>query len=169
MAGSVPKVADFVSFCEFYYTLLPTLAKNTGDFRKFAPINTCDMKRILSLLLGFIGLASCSNAQSDSIKTVSAAKFEQIIKSDSVELVDVRTADEFAAGHIDGAKNIDVLKDDFEDKACTTLPKDKTIAVYCRSGKRSLKAANILAKDGYKVVNLRGGWLEWTDFKAKGK
>lgn len=143
------------------------LAKNTGDFRKFAAIKVRIMKRLLSLLLGFLGLASCSNAQSDSIKTVSAAEFEQIIKSDSVDLVDVRTADEFADGHIEGAKNIDVLKDDFEEKAATALPKDKTAAVYCRSGKRSLKAANILAKNGYNVVNLRGGWLEWTDYKVK--
>lgn len=127
------------------------------------------MKRILSLLLGFLGLASCSNAQSYSIKTVSAAEFEQIIKSDSVDLIDVRTADEFAAGHIEGAKNIDVLKEDFEKKVSSSLPKDKTIAVYCRSGKRSLKAAIILARNGYKVVNLRGGWLEWTDYKSKRK
>ena len=48
------------------------------------------------------------------------------------------------------------------------LPKDKTIAVYCRSGKRSLKAARILANEGYEVVNLRGGWLEWTE-KCKPK
>ena len=79
----------------------------------------------------------------------------------------MRTADEYNAGHIDGARNIDVLKDDFNNIATTSLPKDKEIAVYCRSGKRSMKAANILAKDGFKVINLKGGWLEWTDYKSR--
>jgi len=123
------------------------------------------MKKLLSLLLGVLGFAACSSAQSDSIQTVPAEEFAQIIKADSVVLVDVRTAGEYDAGHIENARNIDVLKDDFRSVATDTLPKDRTIAVYCRSGKRSLKAAAILAKEGYKVVNLRGGWLEWTGYK----
>ena len=123
------------------------------------------MKKLLSLLLGVLGFAACSSAQSDSIQTVPAEEFAQIIKADSVVLVDVRTAGEYDAGHIENARNIDVLKDDFRSVATETLPKDRIIAVYCRSGKRSLKAAAILAKEGYKVVNLRGGWLEWTEYK----
>lgn len=125
------------------------------------------MKKIITILLGLLGFVSSANAQFDSIKTVSADEFAQIIKSDSVILVDVRTADEYNAGHIDGARNIDVLKDDFNNIATTSLPKDKEIAVYCRFGKRSMKAANILAKDGFKVINLKGGWLEWTDYKSR--
>ena len=121
------------------------------------------MKKLLTLLLGLLGFASGCSGQQDSIKTVSATEFAEIIKSDSVILVDVRTADEYGAGHIDGARNIDVLKDGFKAEAVANLPKDKTIAVYCRSGKRSLKAARILANEGYKVVNLRGGWLEWSE------
>ena len=122
------------------------------------------MNKVLSILLSLFGFVSCSHARSDSIKTVSASEFAEIIKADSVVLVDVRTAEEFNSGHIDGAMNIDVLKNDFVSVATSTLPKEKTIAVYCRSGKRSMKAANILAKDGYKVVNFRGGWMEWTEF-----
>ena len=118
------------------------------------------MKKIIALLLGLLGLTTNASAQSDSIKTVDAAQFAEFIKSDSVFLVDVRTAEEYAAGHIANANNIDVLKSDFKNNA-STLPKNKQIAVYCRSGKRSLVAANILAKMGYKVINLRGGWMEW--------
>lgn len=125
------------------------------------------MKKLLSLLLGVLGFAACSSAQSDSIQTVPAEEFAQIIKADSVVLVDVRTAGEYDAGHIENARNIDVLKDDFRSVATETLPKDRTIAVYCRSGKRSLKAAAILAKEGYKVINLRGGWKEWQQFIQK--
>ncbi len=125
------------------------------------------MKKIITILLGLLGFASGANAQSDSIRTVSAEEFAWKIKSDSVILVDVRTADEYNAGHIEGARNIDVLKDDFNNIATSTLPKDKEIAVYCRSGKRSMKAASILAKNGFKVINLKGGWLEWTDYKSR--
>lgn len=118
------------------------------------------MKKIIALLLGLLGLTANASAQSDSIKTVDAAQFAEFINSDSVLLVDVRTAEEYAAGHIANAKNIDVLKFDFKDQV-EVLPKDKEIAVYCRSGKCSLMAANTLAKMGYKVINLRGGWMEW--------
>lgn len=121
------------------------------------------MKKLLSLLLGILGFASSCSAQHDSIKTVSATEFAQIIQADTVVLVDVRTAEEYNAGHIDGARNIDVQKENFQAEAVTSIPKDKTVAVYCRSGKRSLKAAVILAKVGYHVVNLRGGWLEWCE------
>ena len=124
------------------------------------------MKKIIAFLLGLLGLSVNASAQSDSIKTVDAAQFAEIIKSDSVVLVDVRTAEEYAAGHIPNAKNIDVLKSDFKDQV-EVLPKDKEIAVYCRSGKRSLMAANTLAKMGYKVINLRGGWKEWQQFIQK--
>lgn len=124
------------------------------------------MKKIIAFLLGLLGLSVNASAQSDSIKTVDAAQFAKIIKSDSVVLVDVRTAEEYAAGHIPNAKNVDVLKSDFKDRV-ETLSKNKEIAVYCRSGKRSLMAANTLAKMGYKVINLRGGWKEWQQFIQK--
>ena len=92
------------------------------------------MKKIIALLLGLLGLTTNASAQSDSIKTVDAAQFAEFIKSDSVFLVDVRTAEEYAAGHIPSAKNVDVLKSDFKDRV-ETLSKNKEIAVYCRSGK----------------------------------
>lgn len=120
------------------------------------------MKKLLSILLGILGFTAHCNAQQDSISTVPATEFAQIIKADSVVVLDVRTAEEYDAGHIEGARNIDVLDESFKATAVATLPKEKTVAVYCRSGKRSLKAAGILAKEGYRVVNLRGGWLEWT-------
>ena len=74
------------------------------------------MKKIIALLLGLLGLTANASAQSDSIKTVDAAQFAEFINSDSVLLVDVRTAEEYAAGHIANAKNIDVLKFDFKDQ-----------------------------------------------------
>ena len=125
--------------------------------------------KLLSMIVSLLGLSCCANGQTDSIQTVDAPTFAQLIRTDSaaadsqaVTLVDVRTAEEYAEGHIPDALNIDVLQDDFTQKATARLPKDRRVAVYCRSGKRSLKAAARLVKAGYKVVNLKGGWLEWT-------
>ena len=73
----------------------------------------------------------------------------------------MRTADEFKEGHIEKALNIDVKQDDFIEKATATLPKDKIIAVYCRSGRRSANAANQLSSVGYQLVNLKGGIMAW--------
>ena len=54
-----------------------------------------------------------------------------------------------------------MLKNDFESKAVAMLPKDHTIAVNCRSGKRSKNAARILVKNGFKVIELDGGYNDW--------
>ena len=63
--------------------------------------------------------------------------------------------------NIDGALNINVQSDDFKDMAQRNLSKDSTVLVYCRSGRRSLDAAEMLTNCGYKVVNLKGGIIEW--------
>lgn len=73
----------------------------------------------------------------------------------------MRTSEEFAAGHIDRAINIDVLNPDFEQRATSTLPLSKTIAINCRSGKRSKRAAQILVRHGYCVIELDSGFLGW--------
>ena len=78
-------------------------------------------------------------------------------------LADVREIGEFAEGHIPGAAVIDVLQPDFEEKALARLPKDRTIALYCRSGRRSKKAAAVLAENGYTVVELSTGWIGWVN------
>ena len=71
------------------------------------------------------------------------------------------TVKKYKIGHIAKAINIDVMKDDFKTKATSLLPKDKTIALYCRSGRRSKKAAGILVENGYKVVELNSGISGW--------
>ena len=87
--------------------------------------------------------------------------FAELIASPDVILLDVRSADEFAEGHIEGALNIDQAQDDFIEQAREALPTDKTIATYCRRGRRSTNAARRLAEAGYKCVNLKGGIQAW--------
>ncbi len=98
---------------------------------------------------------------------VDVNRFEQIIKSDSVQLVDVRKLDEFTEGHIPGAIHIDVLTPSFLSNALAKLDKKRPCAVYCRSGKRSAMAATLFAKEGFTVTNLSGGIIAWTEAKKK--
>lgn len=129
------------------------------------------MKKILRIvtLVLFLILMTMSATQisgcntNDNIISVSAPEFDKEIKADSVQLLDVRTPQEYADGHIDGALNINVQSDDFKQMAEKELSKDSTILVYCRSGRRSMDAAEILTKLGYKVVNLKGGIIEWKE------
>ena len=89
--------------------------------------------------------------------------FAKLIAEPGVVVLDVRTAEEFNEGHIEGALLIDWKQDGFMEKAKATLPKGRTIAVYCRSGRRSASAASELGAEGYKVVNLMGGILAWKE------
>lgn len=106
-------------------------------------------------------ISGCNH--NDSIMSVSVPLFEKEIKSGSVQLLDVRTPKEYVDGHIAGAININVQSDDFSEMASRKLSKDSTVLVYCRSGRRSLTAAEILSKLGYKVINLKGGIIEWEE------
>ena len=119
------------------------------------------MKNILaSLATALFGLVSCA-AQTTGFKSLDVDEFEQFISNVAVVRLDVRTPDEYDEGHIVSAINIDVKRDDFASKAAATLPQGKTIAVYCRSGKRSKMAAEQLVKMGYDVVELSTGYNGW--------
>lgn len=116
--------------------------------------------RLMGIMAMLCTLFSC-NAQTEGFKSLSAEEYAKAIEDTLVVRLDVRTAEEFAEGHIAQTINIDVLQSDFESKAVSTLPKDKTIAVNCRSGKRSKNAAKILVENGYKVIELNEGYNAW--------
>lgn len=119
------------------------------------------MKTILASLLTLIGLGAC--AQNPGYKSLDADEFQKAIEDKSVVLIDVRTSAEYAQGHIpDAALNIDVLEGNFAAKVKSALDKSTTLAIYCRSGRRSKNAAEILTKEGYKVIELAGGFNSWT-------
>ena len=79
-------------------------------------------------------------------------------------LVDVRERDEYAEGHIKGFTMIDVKADTFSDLVDEMLVKDQPVAVYCRGGRRSLTAADILVQKGFKTIyNLEKGYTSWVE------
>lgn len=121
-----------------------------------------NMKLFLIGIFSFLTiLLSCDDSLG--FESVSVEEFEKVIQGPSVEIVDVRTSDEFAENHMINAINIDAAQVDFNKIAESTLSKDKTIAVYCRSGRRSKMAADKLTKAGFTVVELNKGFNSWTD------
>jgi len=117
------------------------------------------MKKILACLLAMLGLNTACGQQA--FEDADVQQFSELIADSNVVLLDVRTDSEFADGHLKGAVHIDQSQSAFVEKVQQQLPTSKTIAVYCRSGRRSANAANRLAAKGYRCVNLKGGILAW--------
>ena len=120
--------------------------------------------RTLFAILSFslLGLLACQ--QDPAIQTVGVEEFAQIIQDSNVQQLDVRTPEEYAEGHIKGFTMIDVNADSFSNLVDEMLQKDLPVAVYCRGGRRSLIAADILVKKGFtKIYNLEAGYTSWVD------
>ena len=110
------------------------------------------------------GMWACTHKE-DKFKNLTSKQFEELIKDPSIQLVDVRTVAEYTEGHIPGSLNI-TLKDEegFPLAIDELLDKGKPVAVYCRSGRRSRTAAELLIKKGFqKVYNLDKGILNWME------
>jgi len=119
------------------------------------------MKRIITCLLATLGLSTACGQQN--FENVEVKGFSELMGNPSVVLLDVRTAAEYAEGHIEGAINIDQAQGDFIEKVKAAISTTKKVAVYCRSGRRSANAANRLAAEGYQCVNLKGGIQAWKE------
>ena len=99
--------------------------------------------------------------------TLTPDEFEQTIADPDVQLVDVRTPEEYDRGYIVGAMNIDWKSDTFAEDAERMLDKSRTVAIYCKAGRRSHAAAGKLYAMGYNhIVELQGGFEAW---QAAGK
>jgi rhodanese-related sulfurtransferase len=110
-----------------------------------------------------LGLWACAGNNKEEYKNLSSAQFEKLIKDSNVQLLDVRTLAEHMEGHIPGSLNINIQDKDFSSCVDDLLDNKKEVAVYCRSGRRSRTAADILVKKGFKVYNLDKGILNWME------
>nr|WP_290665566.1 rhodanese-like domain-containing protein [Ardenticatena sp.] len=119
---------------------------------------------VLVLLVG--GVVACStDTASGTFETVTPDEGVALIRAHKDDpnfvILDVRTPEEFTAGHIEGAQNIDFYAPDFEQQLAK-LDKTKTYFVYCRSGNRSGQTIPIMKKLGFQhVYELRGGIAQW--------
>lgn len=131
------------------------------------------MERFKIIILSIVILAIFSGCVSDTKPTVknqyqytdvSVQQAKGMIDRQEVFILDVRTEEEYAAGHIKGSTLLavqDIPKQELAEKL-KEIPKDRKILVYCRSGSRSAKASGVLAENGYsQVYNMQGGIMEW--------
>lgn len=123
------------------------------------------------LLLGGFSVASFGQATSNKVqqekkKTIAIRLSKQAFKSkleaaSNVQLVDIRTPEEFAAGTISGAVNMDYYATDFQQQL-QSLDHTRAVFIFCKSGGRSSQALNKMAAMGFQeVYELEGGYSAW--------
>ena len=120
------------------------------------------------LIISFSFLSCAQDKKTEkSAEIVEIISIEEIEKAaSSIQLVDVRTPEEYKEGYIKNAKNINFKDDDFIDQM-SKLDKDKPVYVYCMVGGRSGQSAAQLKEAGFKkVYDFKGGFKQW---KAEGK
>ena len=119
------------------------------------------MKKVIALIASVLLMAGCSS--SSSAVDLSVTEFSSKVAEAGVITLDVRTPGEFAEGHIEGAQLIDFQSGNFENEI-STLDKNATYAVYCRSGNRSGQAVKVMHDAGFhNVYNLNGGVIDWAN------
>ncbi|AUC77847.1 rhodanese-like domain-containing protein [Olleya sp. HaHaR_3_96] len=109
----------------------------------------------------FTTLFGGGTPQDSAIKVLDSTEFKTQIENKTVQLIDVRTADEFKSGHIQNAKNIDFFSGEFNQEF-NKLNKDLAVYVYCRSGSRSKQSSHKLVAMGFtEIYDLKGGILNY--------
>ncbi|TYA54337.1 rhodanese-like domain-containing protein [Formosa maritima] len=119
------------------------------------------MKKILVLFAIVASTISTKAQENNNIILLSPTDFKMQIDGKEVQLIDVRTPEEFQENHIEDALNIDFYSEDFESEF-NKLDKDQPVYMYCRSGYRSNQSALKLEKMGFtKIYDLDGGILNY--------
>ncbi len=116
---------------------------------------------LITALLTFALLSFSSCNKNNGVETIPAKEFAEVISSPDVQLIDVRSAEEFVEGNIEGSVNISLAGEDFCGLVDRTLDKERPVAVYCRGGRQSAEAAEKLDSMGFKVFELENGYKEW--------
>ncbi|WP_435579546.1 rhodanese-like domain-containing protein [Gilvibacter sp.] len=124
------------------------------------------MKRaflFLSLMITLSFVQSCTETKAGEIEQITVEQMTEALEDTSIQLIDVRTGQEYLTGHLKNSHNICVTDDDFEEKAAS-LDRDKPVYVYCKKGGRSARAAEILKEMGFKkIYDLEGGIVLWEE------
>lgn len=119
----------------------------------------------LDNLYGYISDINDLGIELRTANVISSEEFKTFIGQENVQIVDVRGASEYEAGHITGADNIfaGTLPDNLE-----KIAKDKQVIIHCQAGDRSAVAYSILVKNGFEnVKNFSGGMKEWLTIQGK--
>lgn len=120
------------------------------------------MSKLKTLIILSLAITASLFAQSGSnTQHLTAAEFKTAVESKKYLLIDVRTPEEFAVGHIAGAINISVNDPDFAKTVKAKTSKQKLVAIYCRSGRRSKLAISAIEPLKLQIVELNEGITSW--------
>ena len=106
-------------------------------------------------------LMSCAQSSTSTSQVLKAAAYKEAIAAKNIQVLDVRTAAEFNAGHIQNALQANWLDQKEFANRTQHLDKNLTVYVYCQVGARSASAQAALEAKGYNVINLEGGLSNW--------
>jgi phage shock protein E len=120
------------------------------------------MYRFLSLLLVFGSLGACAQEKGEANINLNVTEVSELIAANpKLVLIDVRTPEEFAQGHLKEAQLLNFYDANFKEEAAKLDPEMEYV-VYCRSGGRSAKATAMLQELGFGMVhNMSGGIMAW--------
>lgn len=119
------------------------------------------LSRFITGLVILLILSGCIQNEPSEVKVVSPDEMETILNLEDVQLVDVRTSEEFAQESIPGSQNIDFESPTFE-ADIDKLDKTKPVLLYCNAGGQSAKCAKKLLDAGFiKIYDLEGGITKW--------
>ncbi|MEP5340549.1 MAG: rhodanese-like domain-containing protein [Algibacter sp.] len=121
------------------------------------------MKQLLFIFCILISIVfvGCKESVNLGIQVISQEEMQTLLKLDDVQLIDVRTPEEYKTGFIADAQNIDFYSSTFAEDI-NKLDKSKPVLLYCKSGGRSAKCAKKLLKAGFvKIYDLEGGISKW--------
>ncbi len=120
--------------------------------------------KLLFAIILSVSLFSCSCKQKEETQSVinSISVEDLSAASNKIQLLDVRTPEEYEGGYIKNAININFFDDDFVNQVSSKFDKNKPIFLYCKVGGRSGKASKKLKEAGFKnIFDLEGGFDKW--------
>lgn len=118
------------------------------------------MKKILLFILSiFMGTSLCAQVTVDVVAPQEFVKAQKKKKKNVI--LDVRTPQEYAAGHLEDAVLLDWRDNVKFMQEVENYDKSKTYYIYCRSGRRSNSAAKYMKSKGFKVYDMQGGINNW--------
>ena len=122
------------------------------------------MKKVFFIFIMMYSFSSCAQ-ETKQHQLISQEEFAEILTKE-IQLLDVRTPQEYQQGYIEGAVLINFFDPDFVTKVSTRFDKNKPLYIYCAVGGRSNKAAKKLIAVGFdSVYDLKGGFTKWKNFK----
>ena len=114
------------------------------------------------LLLLFIVIFNSCEVKEVKFQVLEYQEYKDNVLKKNVQLFDVRTPEEYSLGNIEGSINIDFKNQKKFNEFFGNLDKKRPVYLYCRSGNRSKKSADILLEQGFsEVYDLKGGFIEW--------